>query len=166
MKKYLIISTFTLLALTSTVKADTTWGVGVGPMYNGLGLNIGKTTESTFAYSALGCQSVTTGTSSDSNTNENDGESNCGVGFGYISQSIFKSNRHGLGLNLGVSYNTAEQQTEWRLRPGYHFFVNGIDKRGLNLGAGTVFYYDTEKSNDINDNTDVISLFLNIGYQF
>lgn len=156
--------------LSTTANADSTWGIGVGPLYNGLGFNFGKTTTSSLSYGSLGCQSLSIGSSKNSNTSSSDSsretESNCGFGLGYINTSMFSNNRHGLGLNLGLSYNTAESQTELRLRPGYHYFFNGIDKPGFNIGLGSIIYYDNEASNDLDSDSEKVSLFLNIGYQF
>lgn len=164
MKKYLLVTIGALLVLSTTAKAGSTWGIGVGPLYGGLGFNFGKTTPSSFAYGALGCIGLSIGDSAD--TSSNDNESNCGFGLGYISTSLFTSDRHGLGLNLGITYNTAESQTEVRLRPGYHYFFNGINESGLNLGVGTILYTDDETSNDQNRDSDNVKVFFNVGYQF
>jgi len=161
MKKYLYIAMVTVPMLSSAASAETTIGIGVGPLYNGLGLNFGKTTPSSFVYGALGCVGITI---ADSGDPDNRDESNCGVGFGYISASLFSNDRHALGLNIGLTHNTDKSQTEVRVRPGYHYFFNGINKPGLNLGVGPIVYYDTDRSNNLDSDHGVV--FFNIGYQF
>lgn len=162
MKLFKLIALISLLANVSTANADTTWGIGGGPLYNGFGLNFGKTTTSSFVYGAFGCHGYGRGESD--NPSSNDVEFNCGIGFGYISTSMFATSRHGIGLGLDTTYNTFQSQFEMRLRPGYYYFFNGINKSGLNLGVGPSFYYDTVRSNDHYHNP--VKVFFNIGYQF
>jgi len=150
------------LGMSTNATAETTWGVGKGPLYSGLGFNFGSTSATSLAYGSLGCHGMSYGDSD--TTGKNEFDSNCGFGLGYISTSLFSGNRHSLGLSVDVSYSSLYSQSELRVRPGYYFFLNGIDKAGLNLGIGPSFYYDDDKSND--SERDKVVGFFNIGYQF
>jgi len=167
MKNYLAITTLSLLALSSTAQAETTFGMGIGAMYSGLGLNIGKRSSTALSYASLGCQGYSTGNENDAESTgsaSTGSESNCGVGFGRISSAIFANNRHAFGLSVAVSHNTDLDQTEVRLRPGYYYFFKGIDQAGFNLGIGPSFYFDDSDKNDLDVNEE--TSFINIGYQF
>lgn len=159
-KKHLLVAAV-LTALAQTAHADTTWGLGVGSLYNGLGLNFGKTTDSSFTYGTLGCHSLSRG---NNGTSKNETDTNCGVGIGYISTSLFANNKHGLGVGLDTTYNTFTSKYEARLKPGYYYFTNGINSSGFNFGIGPSYFHNAESSDD--ENNDRIQMFLNIGYQF
>ena len=165
MKHSLIATIIITPTLFSNAIADNTFGIGIGTLYNGLGINLGKTTSSSLMYGSLGCMggssSRGTTTNGDVTTQERSSSTNCGFGLGYISTSIFSGNKHGLGLNLGYTYNTAElvKGSEYHLMPSYHYFFNGIDQRGVNLGFGA-----QATLND--DESTATGLTINIGFQF
>jgi len=169
MKKYLIFTSIAMIVMCKSAMADFTLGIGIGPLYSGIGLNYGKTAPKSFTYGSLGCIGFSTGESAnyadgekvDEQTNQN---SNCGFGFGHISTSMFTSNKHGLGLNIGLTHNTFDSRNELRIAPGYHYFFNGIDKPGATLGIGAMLYAGDSQSGDEDDGRN--SVFLNIGYQF
>lgn len=167
MRKILLIAALPFLLLSTAAKADTTWGLGVGPLYSGLGINFGRTTASSLTFASLGCNSLSNNRAE--NSKSDDFESSCGVGVGHLSTALFKSNRHAFGLNLDTSYNSIESQTELRIRPGYFYFFKGINKSGFNLGVGPNFFFNNKSSNKRqlnNRGDDPIRIFFNIGYQF
>ncbi|MFK8082586.1 MAG: hypothetical protein AB8B97_20095 [Granulosicoccus sp.] len=163
--------TLALLAFTTFISshaiANSTVGVGFGSLYNGLGINAGRTTDVSMTYGSLGCMGGSLGHSTTlsagdyTNVSESSSETNCGFGLGYISTSPLSGNNHALGLNLGYTHNTADDVggSEFYVMPGYYFFFNGINQRGPNLGFGTQTRYFEERSTQ----TGVI---LNLGYQF
>jgi len=167
MKTFLPITITALLVLSTPAKADSTWGVGYGPLYSGLGLNYGQTTSTSLTYGALGCVDYATGNRHNDESTGGKlpaGESNCGIALGYISTALFNSNKHGFGVNIGLTHNTDTDESETRLIPGYHYFMNGINERGLNLGVDTVLYYDRESSDARDDGFSEI--LFSVGFQF
>lgn len=162
MKKITAIAALSILSLSSVAQAESTIGLGVGGMYSGLGVNVGKRSSTSFTYASLGCQAYSYGYVDGSETKES--ESNCGVGLGTLSTSLFSSNKHAIGFGVDVSYNTQYSQNELRIRPGYYYFFNGIDSAGFNVGVGPNLYIDDNKSDEV---TEIkTSSFLNVGYQF
>jgi len=164
--KYTLLSTSILsVSLFGSAIADTTFGVGVGSLYNGLGLYFGQTNNTSLMFGSLGC----IGASSSRSGNATDGfttrdrsyETNCGVGLGYINMLLWPGNKHGLGLSIGYTYDTNDISggSEYHVMPGYHYFLNGISQRGLNIGFGAKVTRSEIDSAD----TDLI---FNLGYQF
>lgn len=150
--------------LFTSATADTTFGVGMGSMYNGLGLNFGRTTDTSLVYGSLGCMGFSSGGATTSNgdvtSQGNNSDANCGVGLGYINTSLFTGNKHGLGLNISYTYDTDDflGGSEYHVMPSYNYFFKGIDKRGLNLGFGA--------RTTVSDQATTTGLMLNLGYQF
>lgn len=115
-------------------------------------------------YGSLGCMGGSSSKSSTTNgdvTTQSSSDTNCGFGFGYISTSLFLGSNHGLGLNIGYTYDTDDFSggSEYHVMPSYHYFINGIDQRGLNLGFGaraTLSDGDSTKT----------GLTFTLGYQF
>ena len=92
------------VAVTAPLAADrTSFGLGLGALYNGLGVNIAFTDSKDLKFVAVGCSSW--GHSSRDGT-----DVTCGVGVGWIMSDILtkKNNKHGIGLHLGLAYNTRE----------------------------------------------------------
>ncbi len=166
---YLLLS-FTLL-LSTTASADTTFGIGIGSLYNGFGINVGKKTQRTFSFGSIGCMgySYTNEESSNGDVVENidNKRSNCGIGIGYVSSNAFKSNKQAIGLSLGINRNlmfediNGQNDDKWELNlmPTYHYFFKGIDKRGFNLGMGTVLSFTENEPMET-------GITLNLGFQF
>jgi len=165
MKNSFLLGLVFTTSLGSAAVADTTIGVGIGSLYSGLGLNFGRTTESSLTYGSVGCMggstSTSRSTSGDDGSRDSDYETNCGLGLGYISTALMPGTNHGLGLSLGYSYNTDEVSggSELHVMPGYHYFFNGVGQRGLNLGFGVRVTRSDEQSN-------ATGLIFNLGYQF
>lgn len=147
------------------------FGLGIGQLYNGLGMNVAYQSDAMLSYVALGCigfayQSNTSNSSnSDGTTRSSDEEysSNCGVGLGVLStRFVFDNGKHGLGLGLASTVNSTDDeldnQIEYHLRFTYNYFLNGVANRGLNLGIAPLITFD-ETGNEP-------GLLLNIGFQF
>ncbi len=132
-----------------------TIGLGIGVLYNGLGLSYGLKNENSLKYISLGCMSVSV---SDSRGTE----SNCGVGVGLVRTDLIENenNRHGVGFHVGATYNEhlGLNKVELFAAPQYIYFLNGIDKNGLNFGASVLIgKFDGESK---------VGAGLQAGYQF
>ncbi len=147
----IIIFNSLLFSGITLAKDKKTIGVGIGAMYNGLGLSYGIQKLGSFKYISLGCLSVFTSSSRGT-------KYNCGFGLGFVRTDI--GNRHGLGAHIGATYNEHRglNKIEVFVAPQYIYFVNGIDGAGLNLGASVGF--------GKLDGDFKISPGLQIGYQF
>ncbi len=140
-----------LLSGAALAKDGKTIGVGIGALYNGLGLSYGLQGLGTLKYVSLGCLSLSTSRSRGT-------ESNCGLGAGFLRTDL--GNRHGLGVHLGATYNEHANlnSIEMFVAPQYVYFFNGIDAPGFNLGASLYFgQYDGDFK---------IRPGLQVGYQF
>lgn len=152
----ILVSTLSLSILPMSVQAETTFGVGIGSLYNGFGINVGKTTSTSLTFGSVGCIGWGYGSEGYS--------SNCGAGFGVVTTAALPGLRHGLGLSLAVTKNTSSYSevsanVELMLMPSYYYFFSGIEQGGFNLGAGPSFTYQEGQS--------IEPFFtLNIGYQF
>lgn len=164
MKKTLLTALLIAPFLPTPAFADTTFGAGFGSLYNGIGLNFGRSTNTNLIFGSLGCMgwssSESIQSSSSGVTREHHSDSNCGIGLGYVSSSMFTRTNHALGINLAYSYDTNELDggSEVHLMPGYHYFFNGIGKRGLTLGAGSRLTFTDESLKT--------GITLTVGFQF
>lgn len=165
MKKTILSALILAASVSSTAIADTTFGVGLGSLYNGLGLNVGLSSDTGLVFGSLGCMGAFSSRSSHTNgesvTRDKKFESNCGIGLGYLDVSLLPGNQHGLGLSLGYTYDTDDTAggSEYHLMPGYHYFFNGIGQRGLTLGIGARVTRSEADSADT-------GFAFNFGYQF
>lgn len=165
MMKSFLTALLIAVSMLGTATADTTFGVGVGSLYNGLGLNFGRVGNTSLTFGSLGCMggssSRSRSTAGDVATSDSSYETNCGVGLGYINTSLFPGNNHGLGLSLGYTYDTDDVSggSEYHVMPSYHYFFNSVGQSGVNLGFGARITRSNEESTD----TGVI---FNLGYQF
>ncbi len=152
------LSYFNVKAEETTAENDISFGVGVGALYSGLGVNINKVDDGEMWYGSTGCVAdVISGTI-------------CGVGFGWVTTNYWDvaDDKHGLGLYLGVidggstinNNGGFDKDPYYGAALGYHYFMNGIDKAGMTFGA-TVTYADKKDSWK-----DDVSFMLQIGYQF
>ncbi len=129
------------------------FGIGVGHLYSGVGINYTKHLNRSQAYASLGCMAAATHSSS------NDIETVCGIGLGYIRTHLFSdSDKHGIGLSTGVYRNTDADENEYILGPTYTFFMNGVNNPGWSFG---VMPYMSKVSGQ---DTDYEVMF-NLGYQ-
>jgi len=163
-----------MLCTMAEAEDNTSIGLGFGPLYSGLGINIGLAMGTSLKYVAAGCLSGSISSGSDTSVSSNGSatttstddsyNTNCGIGVGWITSALLPGNRQGLGLALGASYDTDEGNStgggaEWHFAPTYNFFFNGIDRRGFNLGAGPGWTFRDGK-------TGGTDLRLNVGFQF
>jgi hypothetical protein len=142
------------VAVTAPLAADrTSFGLGLGALYNGLGVNIAFTDSEDLKFVAVGCSSW--GHSSRDGT-----DVTCGVGVGWIMSDILtkKNDKHGIGLHFGLNYDTRHNDFEPVLSMPYVFFFKGIDSKGLNIGAAPLVAWESGDAK--------FGLFLQIGYQF
>jgi hypothetical protein len=134
--------------------ADTTsFGLGLGALYNGLGGNFALVTANDFKYVSVGC--------SEASHSSRDGTNvTCGVGVGWLMSDILtkRNSKHGLGLNIALDYDQLQSELEPTIRMPYVYFFRGIDRRGWNVGAAPLIRWDA-------DGTELGVMF-EVGYQF
>ncbi len=147
----IVILSSLLFSGMALAKDKKTIGVGIGALYNGLGLSYGIQKLGSFKYISLGCLNI-------SNSSSRGTETNCGLGLGFVRTGV--GNRHGLGAHIGATYNEHRglNKIEMFIAPQYIYFLNGIDDAGLNLGAFVSF--------GNRDGDFKIRPGLQIGYQF
>ena len=133
----------------STLSAadKTSFGLGVGALYNGLGGNFALIKADDLKYISVGCSEFGTHVT-------------CGVGVGWLRSDILtkKNSQHGLGLNIALDYDQFHSKVEPSIRMPYVFFFRGLDRRGWNLGVAPLVRWDA-------DGTD-LGVMLEVGYQF
>ena len=166
LKKILQNATIIVALNSGAVQADdTSFGLGLGAPYNGIGANVSWTNENSMKYVALGCAKIS-GSSDDVNCD-------FGIGFGYINTSLFsiENNNHGIGVNAGISrrkyFGYAEDkeitlnehyEEVYTLGIDYTYFFEGIDNAGWNVGLSPhVEFVDSETN---------FGIYLGLGYQF
>ena len=153
-----IITKLLLLPLTLAVSSQTlandnfTFGIGAGSLYSGVGVNIGFQSKTDFKYVSAGCVSYSSLS----------GET-CGVGAGWVKTDIFdfQTPKHGLSLYVGVvgdEYDNFDRKAVYGAGLGYHYFFNGINNAGVNLGFTIV-------AGNEKNGTGVGGMF-QVGYQF
>lgn len=146
------------LLLTGTLLAtenSTSYGIGLGQLYNGVGVNIALQDTTSMKYLAVGCMDASYGSYSG-------WDANCGFAVGYVSTSILSSenNKHGLGVHIGITEDS--NSVAGSIGLGYTYFVNEISNSGWNFGLTPVV---TFRDNDNKDDNEV-AVLLNLGYQF
>ena len=161
---------FLLISALPPIKptlAESHIGVGLGVLYNGIGINYSKSTENGLAFGAVGCIGISisgsSSTSDGATTRESESiETSCGVGIGFVSTELFQSKKHTIGASAGLNYNTGisgNSGLEWNVIPHYVYFLNGVKNRGINLGIGGVLTYRDSGFDDP-------GLLLNVGFHF
>ena len=135
----------------------TTYGIGLGQLYNGIGVNIASHNTSSMKNFAIGCIEVDYSSYSGVNTN-------CGVSVSYISTSILSNNNnhHGLGISLGIVNDSDAGVISGTIGIGYTYFFNEISNTGWNFGFTPTFIFPTDTDKKDNE----FGLLLNLGYQF
>lgn len=138
----------------SSAEERISFGLGAGALYNGLGANVGFMQASDLKYVSLGCISI-------AYSSNNGISSNCGLGAGWMRSDILSDNgKHGLGIHVGVTYNTHDDQDDVEVFAGvpYVYFFRGMTTGGWYAGlTPTVGRHD----GDIKG-----GLLINLGYQF
>ena len=137
--------------------------MGLGGLYNGIGINLGIERAQTFLIGSVGCSGLSSGYRSD---RESDGEktesrdfgSACGVGLAALQRGEGQLSRHALGLSLSVNNDTFLDDAGLLLGLPYVYLFNdrGFQGWGLGLTSGLRF---------MNDESDGFMMF-NLGYQF
>ncbi len=130
------------------------FGLGMGALYNGLGVNAAFMKGFDLRYVSLGCASIAYSSNSGAS-------SNCGVGAGWMRSDILSSNgRHGLGLHLGVTYNTHDERDDVEVFVGlpYAYFFEGMTAATWHVGLTPIL--------GRHDGNLEGGLLLNLGYQF
>jgi hypothetical protein len=144
---------FPLAFSANSLAEDFSFGVGVGSLYSGVGVNAASRSATDLKYLSAGCVSYS----------DYDG-STCGVGVGWIKTDLFNSQntKHGFGAYLGVvgseRVRFSEDEALYGLGLGYHYFFNGIERSGTNLGVSYVAG-DAESGFDS-------AVMIQVGYQF
>jgi hypothetical protein len=154
-RRWFIVSLLVVAGGVSTLSAadKTSFGLGVGALYNGLGGNFALIKADDLKYISVGC--------SEFMSSSIDGTFvTCGVGIGWLKSNILtkKNSKHGLGLNIALDYDQFDSKVEPSIRIPYVFFFRGLDRRGWNLGVAPLVRWDT-------DGTD-LGVMLEVGYQF
>lgn len=108
-------------------------GVGIGPAYGGLGINVARIVTGNMHYGAIGCFAYSPDRS----------DTACGAAIGWISTNIFAPtmDKHGIGIHLGAvgSENTpTDITTVYGGGVTYTYFFRGLNSRGTNIGASIV----------------------------
>ncbi len=129
-----------------------TFGAGIGSLYSGIGINAGIQSKTDLKYVSLGCISYSS----------SNGET-CGAGIGWVTTTLFdsKNTKHGTGMYLGIvgtENHYFDNDPIYGLGLGYHYFLNGINNSGFNLGFTLV-------AGSTNDGADIGGM-LQAGYQF
>lgn len=160
MKRKYIFAFFVLLGLFThqamAADSEVSFGVGIGALYSGIGVNAGLKNENDFKYIAAGCIGI--------GHSDNSGWIlPCGIGAGWIWTGLLSKDDHrnGLGIYVGpVGINKGNTENKNKARYGlgitYVYFQNGIRANGWNFGI-------TPAISEENGNNKG-SLLLNVGY--
>jgi len=154
-KNFLTIGIFSTVLYSNIALSEDnqSFGLGMGSLYNGIGMSYGFQSQNSYKYVSLGCLSI-------SYSSIYGSEYNCGVGAGFLITDLFKfeSNKHGFGAHVGATYNEHYSEIEYFIAPQYVYFFNSINNSGWNLGGSIrLGKYDGE--------SDIIPTF-QVGYQF
>ena len=151
---FVVILLFVAGGVSTLSAADkTSFGLGVGALYNGLGGNFALIKADDLKYISVGCRDFTSSSFDGTHVT-------CGVGVGWLRSDILtkKNSQHGLGLNIALDYDQFHSKVEPSIRMPYVFFFRGLDRRGWNLGVAPLVRWDA-------DGTD-LGVMLEVGYQF
>jgi len=148
----LLVSVFS--AVSSGADERVSFGLGMSALYNGLGANVAIVKGPDFKYVSLGCISIAYST-------KRGASSNCGLGAGWMRSDILSGNgRHGLGIHLGVTYNTHDDRDDVEVSVGvpYAYFFSGMAAAGWHAGLTPMV---GRRDGDLEG-----GLLANLGYQF
>lgn len=144
----------TCLASNASLAADrTSFGLGIGALYSGLGGNMAMISADDLKFFSVGCSELSQSSLDGTNLT-------CGVGVGWLRSDIVtgKNSKHGLGINLAVDYDSRHSKLEPAVRIPYVFFFRGIDRKGWNLGLAPLVRWDAEGTE--------FGVMIEVGYQF
>lgn len=151
----LLTCSFTSLAQANN---DTTFGLGLGLHYSGLGVNAGVHDGENSYLGSVGCVSYS-----------NFGGSTCGVGATWLSSYFFRdtdrADKHATSVYIGivgseriVENRQLDYDPIYGAALGYHYFFSGRRNNGFNVGFA-FSYGDAKRESDLN-------ALLQVGYQF
>lgn len=156
----LITLLFSGSVLASESEKSTSFGLGLGAIYSGIGGNFAFVSDTDMKYVSLGCTSYSS-----------NGGSSCGAGLGWIKTDLFSadSNKHGLGFYIGKVDEDRkasvvngrlkfDDQAVYGLGLSYTYFASGINASGFNIGISL------HKTNS--DYDSGLGAFWQVGYQF
>ena len=128
-------------------------GVGIGPLYNGMGINYEIPASNLFNYISVGCPGIGYGGDSGLITN-------CGVGYSIVITPIPDNKRYGFGVNIGagISHGGSGSDPYYLAGLNYTYFYRGAEKRGWNGQIGPAIQYLRTYYSPI--------VLLGFGYQF
>jgi hypothetical protein len=114
-------------SLLLATEGTTSYGIGLGQLYNGVGINIASHETSSMKSIAFGCMDIAYGTYSGFNAS-------CGFSIAYVSTRIFEenNNHHGLGVHVGITKDS--DAFAGSVGVGYSYFFDEIANKGLNIG--------------------------------
>ena len=118
---------------------NTSFGIGYGPDYAGLGINFGFAQEDIFKYLAVGCSRPGYG-----------GHYSCGGSVGFIQARPWGlSERFGMGVNIGLGYSQSEKYgtgsaVNIGATAGYYF--SGVHSPGWHLAITPAVQFVGTKS--------------------
>jgi hypothetical protein len=154
-RRFATVFLLVVLAAAGTASAadKTSFGLGVGALYNGLGGNFALIKADDLKYLSLGCSEASRSSIDGTNLT-------CGIGLGWLRSDLVtrKNSKHALGLNIALDYDQLHSEVEPCIRLPYVFFFRGIDRRGWNLGLAPLVRWDA-------DGTEIGVMF-EVGYQF
>lgn len=146
--------------LASESEESTSFGLGLGAIYSGVGGNFAFVSDTDMKYVSLGCTSYSS-----------PGGSSCGAGLGWIKTDLFNtdSNKHGVGIYVGkVDEDSSarivngrvkfDEEAVYGLGLSYTYFASGINSPGFNFGISV------HKTNS--DYQSGLGAFWQVGYQF
>ena len=112
-----------IIASTAVVAAadKTSFGLGVGALYSGLGGNIALIKADDMKFLSIGCSEM-------SRSSIDGTDLTCGLGIGWIRSDIItkRNSKHGLGLNIAVDYDQRYSEIEPAIRIPYVFFLASV----------------------------------------
>jgi hypothetical protein len=131
----------------------TSFGLGIGALYNGLGGNVALIKADDLKFLAVGCSEYSHGSVGGTNLT-------CGVGVGWLRPDILtkKNSKHGLGINIALDYDQLHSKVEPVVRVPYVFFFRGINRSGWNIGLAPFVRWDSGGTE--------LGVMLQGGYQF
>lgn len=159
-----ILTTILVLMLTIATKAQgASFGLGLGGLYNGVGINVGVERAQTFFLGSVGCSGLSSGSGSDSSSDGDKHESRdfgsaCGAGLAALQRGEGALSRHAVGLSLSLNDDTFLDDTSVLLGLPYVYLFSGQGFQGWGLGL-------TPGLRFVNDKSDGFFM-LNLGYQF
>lgn len=134
------------------------WGIGLSPLYSGIGAAYREKSPEYYSYYSLGCFAIGYG----------EGRGliyDCGAGISLLWPiSSIKTNKHGLGLTASLTYaknrgSDDDSGATIKFGPVYSYFFSGIDEKGLNIQFAPYVEY-------FNEDVSFYKLGFGFGYQY